>query len=151
VTRLFCKKIIQEIAQRILLPFFFGGGGVSNPLCLSSSLALHFSQLFFLVQHRWGWHLLAHEMASDFTVTCQFSQRELIFFSLRISLNINKIFEKIAQENTRPNGSKSPNLVTLIGCQGKIHSFHEFQLCQKSVQGQHHLLLHNTQNDFLKC
>jgi hypothetical protein len=28
--------------------FFLGGGGVSHPLCLSSSLALHFFHLFFL-------------------------------------------------------------------------------------------------------
>jgi hypothetical protein len=28
--------------------FFVWGGGVSNPLCLSSSSALHFFRLFFL-------------------------------------------------------------------------------------------------------
>jgi hypothetical protein len=42
--------------------------GVSDPLCLSSSLALHFLRLFFLNYHlvnRDDWHLLAHALASD--------------------------------------------------------------------------------------
>jgi hypothetical protein len=56
---------------------------VSNPLCLSSSSTLHFCQLFFLVHHldnRDDQHLLAHAMASDFSVAWQCSQREQLFF-----------------------------------------------------------------------
>jgi hypothetical protein len=44
---------------------------VSDPLCLSSSSALQFFNYSFLVHHpvnRDGRHLLAHAMASEFTV-----------------------------------------------------------------------------------
>jgi hypothetical protein len=44
---------------------------VCDPLCLSSSSALHFSDYYLLVRHpvnRDDRHLLAHAMASDFTV-----------------------------------------------------------------------------------
>jgi hypothetical protein len=47
---------------------------VSDPLCLSSALALHFFQLFFWVHHLVNWddrHVLAHAMASDFSVARQ--------------------------------------------------------------------------------
>jgi hypothetical protein len=51
-------------------------GAVSDLLCLSSS-ALHFFRLFiFLSTTRDDRHFLAHAMASDFSVTWQFSQRE---------------------------------------------------------------------------
>jgi hypothetical protein len=53
---------------------FLGGGEVSDPSCLSSSSALHFSNYFFLVNHPVNWddrHLLAHAAASDLTVTRQ--------------------------------------------------------------------------------
>jgi hypothetical protein len=45
-------------------------------------LAFHFSDYSFLVHHpvnRDDRHLLAHAMASEFTVTWQFSQREQLF------------------------------------------------------------------------
>jgi hypothetical protein len=54
---------------------------VSDPLCLYSSSALFFDYSF-RSHHpvNWDdWHLLAHAMASDFTVTLQFSQREHFF------------------------------------------------------------------------
>jgi hypothetical protein len=56
--------------------------GVSDPLCLFSSLALHFSNYCFLVHHvnQDDWHHLAHAMASDFTVAWQYSQREQLVF-----------------------------------------------------------------------
>jgi hypothetical protein len=53
-------------------------------------LALHFSDYSFLVHHpvnRDGLQLLAHAMASDFTATRQFSQREHLVFSLWIKLH----------------------------------------------------------------
>jgi hypothetical protein len=57
---------------------------VSDPLCLFSSLALHFFRLFFLVHHLVNWddqHLLAHAMASDFSVAWQcLSKRTIVFF-----------------------------------------------------------------------
>jgi hypothetical protein len=48
---------------------FFLGGGVSDPLCLFSSSALHFSNYSFWIYHpvNWDdWHILAHAIASDF-------------------------------------------------------------------------------------
>jgi hypothetical protein len=58
--------------------------GVNNPLCLSSSSALHFFWLFFLVHHLVNQddrHLLAHAMASDFSVAWQcLSKRTIGFF-----------------------------------------------------------------------
>jgi hypothetical protein len=59
--------------------------GVQQPLVhlLSSSSALHFFQLFFLVHHpvnRDDQHLIAHAMASYFSVTSQFSEREQLVF-----------------------------------------------------------------------
>jgi hypothetical protein len=61
-------------------------------LCLSSFyLALHLSDYSFLVHHPVNQddrHLLAHAMASDFTVAWQYSQREQWFcFLLRIKLD----------------------------------------------------------------
>jgi hypothetical protein len=57
---------------------------VSNPLCLSSSSALHFFRLFFLVHHfvnQDDQHLLTHAMASDFSVAWQcLSKRTIGFF-----------------------------------------------------------------------
>jgi hypothetical protein len=50
------------------------GGGVSDPLCLSSSLALHFSDYSFCVLHPVNWNdrdLLACAVASDFSVALQ--------------------------------------------------------------------------------
>jgi hypothetical protein len=49
---------------------FFLGGGVSDPLCLSSFSALPFSDYSVYGDDR---HLLAHAMASDFSVTWQTS------------------------------------------------------------------------------
>jgi hypothetical protein len=50
-----------------------------------------FPIILFFVRHPVNWddrHLLANSMASDFTVSCQYSQREqLFFFSLRIKLH----------------------------------------------------------------
>jgi hypothetical protein len=49
-----------------------GSFWVSDPLCLSSSSVLHFSDYSFLVHHpvnQDDQHLLAHATASDFTVT----------------------------------------------------------------------------------
>jgi hypothetical protein len=67
-------------SQGVFLLFFW----VSDPLCLSSSLALHFFWLFFLVHHlvnRDDRHLLAHAMASDFSVAWQcLSKRTIVFF-----------------------------------------------------------------------
>jgi hypothetical protein len=68
--------------------YFFrgnGGWGVSSPLCLSSSSTLHFSYYSFWVHQPVNWddrHLLAHAIASDFSVTWKsfliyyFSQRQ---------------------------------------------------------------------------
>jgi hypothetical protein len=64
---------------------------VSDPLCLSSSSWAHLIRiLLLLVLHpvnRDNWHLLANEMASDFTVASQYSQREQLVCSLRIKLH----------------------------------------------------------------
>jgi hypothetical protein len=52
---------------------------VNNPLRLSSSLASVLLSFFGVAHHpvnRDDRHLLAHALASDFTVACQFSQRE---------------------------------------------------------------------------
>jgi hypothetical protein len=71
----------QQLIKKLELRFF----GVSDPLCLSfSSSALHFSNYSFVVLHPVNWddrHPLARAMASDFTVTWQFSQRELFFIT----------------------------------------------------------------------
>jgi hypothetical protein len=63
--------------DKTTFPFF-----VSDPLCLSSSSssAIHFSDYSFLVHHPVHRDLLAHAMASDFTVAWQYSQREQLFF-----------------------------------------------------------------------
>jgi hypothetical protein len=56
---------------------------VSNPLCLSSSSALHFSDYSFWVQHlvnRDDQHLLAHAMASDFSVAKKCLSKRTIDF-----------------------------------------------------------------------
>jgi hypothetical protein len=50
--------------------------GVSDPLCLSSSSALHIFLGIILTVFRDAQHLLAHAMASDFSVTRQFSLKE---------------------------------------------------------------------------
>jgi hypothetical protein len=61
---------MTTLGSRIFDLVFFGGGG-SDPLCLSSSSALHFFRLFFLAHflvNQDDQHLLAHAMASDFSV-----------------------------------------------------------------------------------
>jgi hypothetical protein len=77
-----------------MIQCFFGGGGgggeFCNPLFLSSSLALQFSQYSFLVHHPINpddRHLLTHAMASDFSVTWQFSQIKHLFLLLWIKLH----------------------------------------------------------------
>jgi hypothetical protein len=63
---------------------YFLGWGVSNPLRLSSSSALHFSDYSFWVHHlvnRDDRQLLANAMASDFSVAWQcLSKRTIVFF-----------------------------------------------------------------------
>jgi hypothetical protein len=57
----------------------------SDPLCLSPSLALHFSNYSFLVPHPVNCddrHLLAHAMGSDYTVAWQCLSKRTIGFSL---------------------------------------------------------------------
>jgi hypothetical protein len=57
--------------------------GVSDPLCLSSSSALHFSDYSFWVYHpvyRDDWQLLAHAKAFDFSVTWQCLSKKTIVF-----------------------------------------------------------------------
>jgi branched-subunit amino acid transport protein len=52
---------------------------VSKPLCLSSSLALFLGIILFLVHHPINWdnrYLLAHVIASNFSVARRLSQRE---------------------------------------------------------------------------
>jgi hypothetical protein len=49
-----------------------------------------FFRLFFRVHRpvdRDDWHLLAHAMASDFSVAWQFSQREQLYFLLRFKFH----------------------------------------------------------------
>jgi hypothetical protein len=61
---------------------FFGGGAVF-PCAYPPPQPSILSDYYFLVHHpvnRDEWHILAHAMASDFTVTWQFSQREQLFF-----------------------------------------------------------------------
>jgi hypothetical protein len=56
---------------------------VSDPLCLSSSLALHFSNYSFWVHRLVNWddrQLLAHAMASDFSVIWQCLSKRTFFF-----------------------------------------------------------------------
>jgi hypothetical protein len=77
---------------------------VSDPLCLSYTSALHFSNYSFWVRHPVNWddrHLLAHAMASDFLVAWQCLSKRTIGFSLWIkfhTLIVLKIY------NTCPNG-----------------------------------------------
>jgi hypothetical protein len=82
---------LLQVRKRTLRSSFFLFWGISNPLCLFSSSALHlFQLLFFLVHYPVNWddrHLLAHALASDFTVSRQFSQREQLFFLLWIKLH----------------------------------------------------------------
>jgi hypothetical protein len=68
----------------------FGGWGVSDPLYLSSSSALLFSDYSFWVHHpvnRDDRHLLAHAMASDFSVAWQCLSKRTIVFLLLIKLH----------------------------------------------------------------
>jgi hypothetical protein len=63
---------------------------VSDPLCLSSSLALRFSEYSFWVHHlvnQDDWQLLAHAMASDFSVAWQCLSKITIGFLLWIKLH----------------------------------------------------------------
>jgi hypothetical protein len=74
--------------------FFFWGAAASDPLCLSSS-ALHFSDYSFWVHHhvnRDDWQLLAHSMASDFSVAWQCLSKRTIVFLLRIKLQARSQF-----------------------------------------------------------
>jgi hypothetical protein len=71
-----------------------------------------FSNYSFLAHHpvNWDdWYLLAHAMASDITVTWQFSQREHLLFSLRFKLHaLDKIYLKI-HVCSRPEFLKASN------------------------------------------
>jgi hypothetical protein len=83
------KKLISLFY--IFLLFFWGGagGGGSDPLCLPSSLALHFSDYSFWVHHlvsRDDRHLLANAMASDYSVAWQCLSKRTIVFLLWIKL-----------------------------------------------------------------
>jgi hypothetical protein len=83
------------------LPNFICLGRISDPLCLSSSLALHFYHHSFLAHHPVNQddrHLLALAKASDFSVAWQFSQREQLVFlfgSNSIANSLAKIFQKL--------------------------------------------------------
>jgi hypothetical protein len=66
--------------------------GVSYPLCLSSSFAIHFADYSFWVHHfvnRDDRHLLAHAMASDFSAAWQRLSKRTICFLLQIKLYAN--------------------------------------------------------------
>jgi hypothetical protein len=84
----FCHKSIIENKAKVLRswsrgPFAVHVLGVSGPLCFSSS-AIHFSHYSFLIHHPVtvdGQHLLAHAMASDFSVAWQLHSK-LIAFTL---------------------------------------------------------------------
>jgi hypothetical protein len=71
------------------------GGGISNPLCPP------FSDYSFWVHHpvnRDDRHILAHAMASDFSVAWQYLSKRTIVFSLRIKLHaccLDKLFPQI--------------------------------------------------------
>jgi hypothetical protein len=87
------KKLEGQLNRWVPEPgSFFLGGGVSNPLCFSSSLALHFFWIFFFCVHhpanRDDRHVLAHAMASDFSVARQFLSKRIIGFSLGINHHI---------------------------------------------------------------
>jgi hypothetical protein len=63
---------------------------VIDPLCLSSSSALHFSDCYFRVHHpvNWDdWHLLANAMASDFSVAWQCLSKTTIGFLFQTKLH----------------------------------------------------------------
>jgi hypothetical protein len=63
-----CKNQLISILNKAIYILFLG---VSNPLSLSSSSALHFFQIFFLCHHlvnRNDWHLLSLAKTSDFSV-----------------------------------------------------------------------------------
>jgi hypothetical protein len=60
-----------DLCVKVQISFHFIFG-LSDSMCLSSSLALHFSDYSFLIHHpiNWDdWHLFANAMACDFTVT----------------------------------------------------------------------------------
>jgi hypothetical protein len=60
---------------------------ITDPLCLSSSWALHFFRLLFLVHsivNRDDRHLLAHATASDFSVAWQCLSKRTIDFLAKI-------------------------------------------------------------------
>jgi hypothetical protein len=81
------RKQTQNVATFVVR--FLCVGGVSDPLCFSSSSALHFSHYYFLVHHpvnQDDLHHLAHAMASDFTVAWQFLRWEQLIFLVRIKL-----------------------------------------------------------------
>jgi hypothetical protein len=99
---IFIQKICEQIVPTATAEFIFcrgggAGGRVSDPLCISSSSAPYFFQLFFSRHpvHRDDRHLLAHAVASDFPVTWQWAQliflktgpwHKLVFFFLRGSV-----------------------------------------------------------------
>jgi hypothetical protein len=74
-------KVAPHVAlQGCQMTYFFG----------SFSSALHFFRLFFLDHHlvnRDDRHLLAHAMASDFSVEWQCLSKRTIVFSLRVKLH----------------------------------------------------------------
>jgi hypothetical protein len=72
-----CQIYVVELGN------FFCFSWVSNPLCLYASSALIFFKLFFRVHHlvnRDDRHLLAHALASDFSVAWQCLSKRTIFF-----------------------------------------------------------------------
>jgi hypothetical protein len=99
-------------------------------------LALHFSGYSFLVHHPVNWddrQLLAHAMASDFTVAWQFSQREQLFcnvsnstpesrknFTLGVVYTNSKILSDVCRV-TKP-GTFASQIETLNGSDGKYRT-----------------------------
>jgi hypothetical protein len=76
---LFSRWTLDEV-------FFFGGGGGSDPLCLSSS-SEEDSDYSFLVNHldnRDDRNLIAHAMASDFTVASFLKENNWLQMSLYV-------------------------------------------------------------------
>jgi hypothetical protein len=78
LTKMAPRQFVYRHCVHFFQPMFLGReGGVSNPLCLSSSSALHFCDYSFLVHHPLNWddrHLLACAMVSDFSAAWQFFQ-----------------------------------------------------------------------------
>jgi hypothetical protein len=88
-------QVLDTIIWSLCWILFFGGGGGGWGGSLIPCASPHqwpsiFPNYSFLVQHPVNWddrQLFAHAMASDFTVTWQFSKREHFNFLLRIKLH----------------------------------------------------------------